>query len=382
MSDQMALNSLTKARAALILDQPFFGSLALRLRLVEATSVGSRPIKTMAVDGKHIFYNPEFVKELSLKHLIFVVAHEVMHCVWQHMTRRGARDPKKWNMAGDYVINDMLKNLKDSRGNHSFEMPDMGLWSAAFSGPDWTADKVYNHLPDPPPDKQGTGEAGGAMDDVLDGEDASERAQMEREWKVATIQAANGARMHGKLPADLERLLVSLLKPQVNWVERLRNFVSETTKDDYNWTRPNRRFEDIYLPSLFDETVGDIAVVIDDSGSISDKVLQAFGAEIAAIMQDVRPKTTHLMYCDAAVSAHYELGPDDTPEFRCHGGGGTDFAPPFEMLAEKEIIPKCLIYLTDLCGPHGPEAPYPVLWVCVTDLIAPWGETLPIDVKE
>ena len=84
------------------------------------------------------------------------------------------------------------------------------------------------------------------------------------------------------------------------------------------------------------------------------------------------------MYCDAAVSAHYPLSPDDTPIFKCHGGGGTDFRPPFEMLEEKGIEPRCLIYLTDLCGPHGDPPPYPVLWVCVTDLVAPWGETVPI----
>lgn len=338
----------------------------------------------MGVDGKHIFYNPKFVLSLPHKQLTFVVAHEVMHCVWDHMTRRGPRDPKKWNKAGDYVINDMLKSLKNTNGNHMFEMPPQGLWSAAFSGPEWSADKVYNLLPDDPPDKCGCGEPGGALDEIMDpaggtAKDASEQAQMEREWKVATIQAANAARMAGKLPAQLERLIGDLLKPQVNWVERLRNFISEVTKNDYNWTRPNKRFNDLYMPSLYDESVGEIAVVIDDSGSIGPKTLKAFGSEVKAIMEDVRPSITHLMYCDADVSAHYELAPDDTPVFKCHGGGGTDFAPPFEMLREKEILPKCLIYLTDLCGPHGPEPEYPVLWVCTTDMIAPWGETIHID---
>jgi predicted metal-dependent peptidase len=391
-----ALDKLTKARAALILDNPFFGSLALRLKLVERVGMvvnGGMQMTTMAVDGRHIFYHPEFVNSMSLAHVKFVVAHEVMHCVWSHMSRRQHRHPVKWNMAGDYVINDMLKTLKIKDNNTgkmelAFDMPPSGLWSAAFAGGDWTADKVYAHLPDPPggSDRGGKGDGnGGAFDHVLDGnpegepQDASERAQSEREWKVATIQAANSAKMAGKLPAELERFLNDLYKPQVNWVERLRNFVSETTRNDYNWMRPNKRFTNLYMPSLHDETVGAIAVVIDDSGSIGDKTLAVFGAEIRAIMQDVRPSLTHLIYCDAAVSAHYELEPDDIPKFECHGGGGTDFAPPFEKLAEMEVEPKCLIYLTDLMGPHGPEPSYPVLWVCVTDTVAPWGETLPID---
>src|SRR5690349_5197181 len=104
------MTKLTKARSALILDHPFFGSLALRLKLIERSdmSVHGRPMKTMAVDGKHIYYHPEFVERLSLNHVKFVVAHEVMHCVWSHMTRLQGRNPSKWNKAGDYVINDML----------------------------------------------------------------------------------------------------------------------------------------------------------------------------------------------------------------------------------------------------------------------------------
>jgi predicted metal-dependent peptidase len=389
-----AIAKLTKARAALILDNPFFGSLALRLKLVEATNMvvnGGYKMSTMGVDGKHIYYHPDFVNRLSLAHVKFVVAHEVMHCVWSHMSRRQHRDPRKWNVAGDYVINDMLKNLKvkvNGREEQAFDMPPEGLWSAQFSGPDWTADKVYNQLPDPPKGPKGGDKGdgtGGAFDHVIDGDengppqDAADRAQMEREWKVATIQAANAAKMAGKLPAELQRFLDDLYKPQVNWIERLRNFISETTRNDYNWLRPNKRFSDVYMPSLHDESVGEIAIVIDDSGSIGAQTLAVFGAEIRAIMQDVRPSKTHLLYCDAEVSAHYELDPDDTPEFKCHGGGGTNFDPPFQMLAEKNILPKCLIYLTDLCGPHGPEADYPVLWVCITDAVAPWGETLHID---
>lgn len=388
-----ALTKLTKARSALLLDHPFFGSLAVRLRLVERSdmNVNGHHMRTMAVDGAHIFYHPEFVNRLSLAHVKFVVAHEVMHCVWSHMTRRGARDPGKWNRAGDYVINDMLKNLKDPKtGIHAFDMPDEGLWSAQFTGPSWTADKVYNLLPDEPSGGGGSGpgDPGDAFDHVLPGnpeagpQDASERAQVEREWKVATIQAANAARMAGPLPAELERFLDGLFKPQVDWAQKLRNFVNEVRRDDYTWTRPNRRFSHVYLPSLYNETMGEIAVVIDDSGSISDAVLKKFGAEVKGIMEDARPSVTHLIYCDARVAAHYQLGPDDTPIFKTHGGGGTDFRPPFDMLLEKEIEPKCLVYLTDLEGPHGPPPDYPVLWVCINDKVAPWGETVLINAGE
>lgn len=376
-----SLEKLTRARAVLILDNPFFGSLACRLKFVEQTNmvVHGMKMNTMAVDGKHMFYHPDFVDKMGFEHLKFVVAHEVMHCVWNHCSRLFGRDPAKWNKAGDYVINDMLKKLKNKKGELCFPMPPEGLWSAEFEGPEWSADSVYVRLPDEPGGGAAPGQEGGAFDHVMmgNGTDSADRAQQEREWKVATLQAANAARMAGRLPALLERFLSDLYKPQVNWQERLRNFVNEVTRNDYDWTRPNKRFGDIYLPSIRDESVGEIAVVIDDSGSIDQETLNAFGAEIKGIMEDVRPSLTHLLYCDAEVSAHYRLEPDDIPVFKCHGGGGTDFAPPFKKLEEEDIVPKCLVYLTDLHGPHGPEPSYPVLWVSVTeDKVAPWGETL------
>lgn len=380
-----ALMKLTKARAALLLDNPFFGSLACRLKLVESLHMGVNGIQmtTLAVDGKHIYYHPKFINELSLKVLITAVAHEVMHCVWDHLTRRGARNPNKWNHAGDYVINDFLKRYKDKNGLHPFELGEGWLWSARFSGPDWTADAVYSLLPDALSDP---GEADGALDHVMDGppgqqQDASTRAAAENEWRIATTAAANSAKMQGHMTADLERFLDALLKPQVNWVEQLRNFVTQIARNDYNWLRPNKRFSDLYMPSLYNEEMSDIVVVIDDSGSISQQVLSAFGAEIKAIMEDMRPRKVHLIYCDADVKHHYELAADDDLPLKVHGGGGTDFRPPFDFVDKHQIEPTCLVYLTDLQGPMYDTPPhYPVLWVSVSDeLNAAWGETIHIN---
>lgn len=413
-----ATDKFLKVRAALILDHPFFGSLALRLKPVEVRDMvvhGYMHMTTLAVDGQHIYYHPDFVSSLSVDHLKFIVAHEVMHCVWNHVggrARRGDRDPVKWNIAGDFVINDLLKNLKDDKGRNAFDMPPMGLWDEKYSHKEWTADRVYLDLPDPPPrpqmsvkiglkapnpkgDEDGQpqhgkghpqpGEKGGGFDFVLDGppekqNDESERNQQQREWKVATIQAANSARMQGKLFADLERFLEQLFKPQVDWVERLRQFVSAATRDDYDWRRPNKRFPDVYLPSLYNEQLGEIVVVIDDSGSIDDVTLAKFAAEIKAIVEDCRPETTHLIYCDSSVKAHYKLKVGEDIPLKVHGGGGTDFNPPFDLVREKGIVPKCLIYLTDLYGPWPKlPPPYPVTWVCITDRVCDWGETIHLD---
>lgn len=367
---------LTKARAALIIDQPFFGSLALRLLLVEDNSM-----PTLAVDGKHVFYNAEFINSLSHSLVKSAVAHEVGHCIYDHIGRRGARDPQKWNIAGDFVINDMLKQA-------GFEIGDGWLYDPAYAG--LSADEIYNKLPpSPPKPNNGTGSKGGPLCDIKSGSvDPAQQAQQAREWKIATIQAATNAKQYGKLPAAMQRFIEDNTKPRIDWKERLRHFVSELSKDDYDWTRPNKRLleYDIILPTLHNETAGVMALVIDDSGSINDEILSAFSAEIRSIINDVAPSMTHLIYCDSDIpeNGRYNIVKGEVlPKFKVHGGGGTDFRPPFNDIKERQIKPKCLVYLTDGYGPFPANAPdYPVMWVMTTDVKAPWGETIPIEVKE
>ncbi len=355
-------DTLTRARTQLILDHSFFGQLAIRLPLVEKPE-----IKTAAVNGKNIFYNPDFVASLPSGQVKTLLAHEVMHCVFDHIGRRADRDHRKWNQAGDYVIN---QALLDS----GFEEIPSWLRSDAYK--DMSTDEVYSLLPESD-DEDGKD----PMDEVLDG-DPSDVETNATDWKIATIQAANVARMEGKLPASLARFVDDLTATKLDWRAMLRRFITETAKDDYSWQRPNRHFimQGFYLPTLYSETMGEIVVAIDTSGSISQEMLNTFGGEIKAIVQSSRPSKTHVIYCDSEVNHVDEFGPNDDLHFDMHGGGGTAFAPPFEYVTEKSIKPVCLVYLTDGYGlfPTAPE--YPVVWVCTTDVVAPFGETVPIEV--
>ena len=353
---------ITRARTGLILDQPFFGRLAMMLRLVEDSGV-----KTMAVDGKSIFYNPDFTATLSPEKTKTVIAHEVMHCVYDHMSRRDQRHPRTWNQAGDYVINLVLVDS-------GFTPVDNWLYSKSYAG--MSTDEVYGMLP-PPDDDDGND----PMDEVLDGA-ADDAGTLATDWKVATIQAANAAKEFGKMPASLSRLVEELTTVKVDWRALLRQFITERSKDDYSWMRPNRRFQSmgIMLPGLFSETMGEIVVAIDTSGSITQEMLNIFGAEIKAIVGSTRPSKTTVIYCDAEVNHVDEFGPNDDMVFAMHGGGGTHFAPPFAYVEQNDIKPVCFVYLTDLYGGFGPQPSYPVLWACTTTQVAPWGTTIAIDV--
>lgn len=360
------LQQLTRARTALVLDQPFFGVLALRLKLVEEPSV-----KTAAIDGKHIFYNPEFIAGLSPAETLTLIGHEVMHCVYDHIGRRGARDPRKYNKAGDYVINQALLDA-------NFSPIKDWLHNPAFAG--MSSEEVYNLLPDEDDgDGKGPGDDGEALDEVMDGDSEATEADA-TDWKVATVQAAEAAQAMGKLPASLKRLVDDLLAPKVDWRAILQRFVAETSKNDYSWTRPNRRFihQGLLLPTLHSENMGAIVVAIDTSGSIDQHTLNTFGSEIKAIVQGVRPEATTVIYCDAAINHVDTFGPNDELHFEMHGGGGTDFRPPFDLVEESGEMPVCMVYLTDGYGPFPKDPGYPVLWVMTTDVVAPFGETVAI----
>lgn len=364
MNNEVAAQ-LTRARTGLVLDQPFYGMLALRLQLVEEPG-----IPTAAVDGKHIFYNPEFVAKQSPEETKTLLGHEVMHCVFEHIGRRGDREPRRWNQAGDFVINDVLVD--------SGFTPIKGwLHNKAYAG--MTTDHVYEMLP--PNDGDGTGGAGDPLDDCQDG--APDDAVLNNVgWKIATVQAAAAAKAMGKLPGKLARFVDELTNPKVDWRAILQRFITETSKNDYSWTRPNKRFlaQGFVLPTLHSETMGEIVVAIDTSGSIDQATLNAFGSEIKAIVQSTRPSKTIVIYCDSEVNHVDEFGPNDDLQFKLHGGGGTAFAPPFQHVAENNITPVCLVYLTDGYGSFPSAPDYPVLWCCTTDVVAPFGETIPIEI--
>lgn len=257
MNNEVAAQ-LTRARTGLVLDQPFYGMLALRLQLVEEPG-----IPTAAVDGKHIFYNPEFVAKQSPEETKTLLGHEVMHCVFEHIGRRGDRESRRWNQAGDFVINDILVDS-------GFTPIKNWLHNKAYAG--MTTDHVYEMLP--PNDGDGTGGAGDPLDDCQDG--APDDAVLNNvDWKIATVQAAAAAKAMGKLPGKLARFVDELTSPKVDWRAILQRFITETSKNDYSWTRPNKRFlaQGFVLPTLHSETMGEIVVAIDTSGSIDQATL-------------------------------------------------------------------------------------------------------------
>jgi predicted metal-dependent peptidase len=389
---------IQKARTALLLDHPFFGSLLFRLKGRE-----SRAIATMATDGVSLYYNPEFVDTLNAATLSGVLAHEVMHPALQHHVRRSGRDPRRWNEACDYAINPLLLEA-------GLNLPEGVLVDRRFR--EMSAEQIYNLL-DTEAEQQSGGEDGkndsggdeaadassapgdsdapsapvteGGVGQVLDAPLPDEQTptieEQIREWSVAVNQAVTLAQQAGRAPAGLKRTLEGVAEAAVDWRELLRRLWSETNPADYSWTRPNRRhiWAGLYLPGIVREGVGEIAIAVDCSGSVNARQLQLFEAEVRSILEGQRPQRVHVLYFDAMVHKveTYEAGQRVT--LNPVGGGGTEFGPCFDWLNEHGILPQTLVFLTDLYGTFPPSAPsYPVLWASTGRRQAPFGQVIPM----
>jgi predicted metal-dependent peptidase len=366
-----AREMLTKARAGLILEQPFFGSLALRLTLVEDTKT-----ETACTDGKCIRYNPKYIENLSLPAIKGLLCHEVMHCANNHTTRRDGRSMAQWNIACDYAINPLIESC-------NMTLPKGGLVDPAFSG--MSAEQIFSRLP---PSQNGSGDDPGKCGGVEDSKDEdgntaseSDKSMVEQEWKVALAQAAQQAKAMGQLPSSIERSVADMLEPVLDWRELLRRFVDTAAKNDYSWSPPNRRYAylGVYLPSLRSQELKNITMVLDTSASITQDNLRSFASELRSIVEDYRANAT-VMYCDSKVAGVEYFDSNDTLDLHPKGGGGTDFCPPFEKIERDGECPACLIYQTDgKCYSFPATPPYPVLWVLTEKNLSfnpPFGEVL------
>ena len=402
-----ALAAITKARTFLVVRHPFFGCLALVLKLEESTRA-----ETMAVDGVTIFYNVEWVLGLTRRELASVIAHEVLHVAFLHHLRRGGREPTLWNWAADYAINGILVK------SQLFSLPGDGLYDKKYVG--WAAEKIYRDLedqgiepeqpeqpgsePGQPGSEPGEGDtpspvnvhAGEVWDGTAENGEAltpTEVAEAERTIGVNVQIAAQAEKAIGQgSGSDVAGAVIEgRVQTPLPWYEILRDFLLETAVDDYSWSVPNRRFvgQGIYLPSLDTTPAGELVFAVDCSCSLDQAELDTISGHLAEIVEAVSPTRSHVIYCDSTVRHvdTYDLGEEVV--LSEYGGGGTAFEPPFNWCLENDVRPSCLVYFTDGYGYVGnwsclQEVPdYPVVWA-TTDVGPqfvgePFGEVIEVE---
>ena len=392
------------SKISLLMKQPFFGTLIMFLKFEDATDSGWCP--TAAVDGKKIYYNREFINDLDQDEVTFVLCHEVLHVVLDHFGRRSHRDPSWWNMANDFVINSMLTeegigkmpsrkfadpNAKDGKGAAGQRV---GLYDAKYKG--WTSEAVYEDLEKRKVKKELTLDVHIELgnDKKSDSNNnipipvsmsAEELKDLKSELKNRIVQAATASA--GKYPAGLKRIIGDLLDPKIDWRELLQQNIQACITDDFDFMRPNRRYQNsgIFLPSLKKDETVDLAIAIDLSGSISEEMGRNMLSEVYGIASMYNEFTIRVITFDTRAynpKTFTKENIDDLLTYDLTGGGGTDFMAFWNYWIENDIEPKKAVIFTDgycsLSGPNngwGPSNYCDTLWIIVdTKVQPPFGQ--------
>ena len=388
------IDKLTTARVGLLLKAPFFGNMATRMKLIEADEW----CPTAATNGRNFYYNTEFVKKLSVKKLEFLFGHEILHCVFDHFGRVGSRDRMLSNIAQDYAVNQIL--VDERIGEKITEVQI--CYDPKYRGKAWEEiyDELYEKAEKIPmedllkqlgdlldehvnehgsgPGKEGEGKEG------KPGMTKEEAQAIKDEIKEAMIQAAAAAGA-GKTPAGIQRMIKDMTEPKMNWREIVNQEIQSIVRNDYSFTRPNRKsmHSGAILPGMKEATTIDIGVTIDMSGSIGQEDATVFLSEVKGIVDQYEDFKINLWCFDTEIYNWKEITHDNSHElmdYEPQGGGGTDFMANWEFMKEQGLQPKKLIMFTDgyPCGDWGDPDYCDTIFIVKgnTQAEAPFGQTV------
>jgi predicted metal-dependent peptidase len=395
MADQAIIEKLTTARVGLLLKAPFFGNMATRMRLIDASDW----CQTAATDGRGFYFNEDFIKKLSVKKLEFLFAHEILHCVFDHFGRLGSRDPKLANIAQDYAVNQIL--VDERIGEKITEVQI--CYDSKYRGKAW--EEIYDELYDKA-EKIGIDELMKMLGDLLDehlkeqgageGEGdkegkngrpsiSKEDAQRIRdEIKQAMIQSASAAGA-GKVPAGIQRMIKDLTEPKMDWRQLIQQEIQSIVRNDYSFQKFNRKsaHSGAVLPGMREDVTIDVAIAIDMSGSIGDEDARIFLSEVKGIMDQYVDFKVSIWCFDTDIYNFQEIthdNADDLIAYEPMGGGGTDFEANWEFMKNNDIQPRKFIMFTDgyPCGSWGDEDYCDTIFVVKGNKQAesPFGQTV------
>jgi predicted metal-dependent peptidase len=377
------VDKIIVARVGLLLRHPFFGNMATRLKIEDGTDW----LPTAATDGRTLYYNRDFFADLTPKQVEFVVAHEILHNVFDHLSRVEGRKKNIWNAAADYAVNGQL--IRDRIGEQPPKIKIFHDTKHYGKSAEQIYDEIYNDL-----DEQELAALGQLLDEHVDWGDQDgngkpgqpqyskeELKKIRDEVRDAVMQAASAAGA-GNVPGNIQRMIKELTEPKMNWREILRQQIQSTIKNDFSFMRPSRKgwHTGAILPGTnYEETI-DICVSIDMSGSIGDEQAKDFLSEIKGIMQEYKDFKIKLWCFDTSVynEADYDgYTMDEFDDYEPMGGGGTEFDVNWDYMKEHDIQPKKFIMFTDgyPYGSWGDENYCDTVFIIHGNnkIVPPWG---------
>lgn len=337
-------NLLTKAKINLLdkKNAKFISNILYRLKFHwdETTA-------TAKTNGIVLKINPQFFLNLTAGQRVFLLAHETWHVAFNHMGRCKYRNRMKYNIAADYVINEMLINDK-------YEGIEGMLYDSTYFG--LSTDAIYDLLDDLPELP---------MEDI----EPIDSKEQEEQIKSTLIKANLASKQYGTketIPQEISKFIEQLVNPKLAWNVILQNYLNAYSKDDYSYRKPNKKyFPDLYIPSQYSESINEIAVAIDTSGSVSNKDIQIFLKEIKYIKTSMNIEKINLVNFDTRIQGEFIITDEtDLDNIVLYGRGGTSLFPVIKHFDTKDIT--FLIVFSDLyCTPIDKSPNYEIIWVCV-----------------
>jgi len=385
---------VSEAKARLLVDYPYFGTLASRLELKPNDNIGA-----YLSDGVRFEYNDDYLLGLSQEELSFALANGAMHAALAYENRQKGRMSWLWQLATDHAINTMLVA-------NGLEAPMEVVVEPRFEG--MYAEEIYAILKDEiqneafdddESNETGFNEENKKKQEQLrdaegdhDPDKRREQMQVENEYRKQEVlaaeemfeQYANDALekmdAQGDLPLEIERFFSLTDSSKIDWRQELYRAIDRHYYDDYRMMPPSKKllYSGIYLPSLYSDTLR-LTIAIDSSGSVDETLLSSFMSEVEAILIHFPSYIIDLIVCDAKIQAYRQVVSGERLEVKLKGGGGTDFRPVFELIERELEAPSLLLYFSDTKGSFPKKEPfYEVLWVSTLEAEVPFGTLLTI----
>lgn len=350
-------------------------------------------VPTAYTDGVNKKYGRKFLESITSESKVRgLILHENLHVALKQVVYGRAmflENPKMANLAADFVVNDIITCVDGTVAGTSerlVELPDGAVYDAMFH--DWSMREVYNYLKKNAKcggsgKGKGQGSQGNTLpsggnqsnDDDGDGDtvtvngktyDISQSDEHDFIGREVSAEEAKeilddidkalreGGMLAGRMGAKMPRVISDLLEPKIDWREALREFVSATTKgnDEFTWRRMNKRHmaNDIYLPSVENESIGEIVVAIDTSGSIGGAEITEFATELVSICDLCQPEVVRVLWWDTEVHGEQIFKgnyTDIAKLLKPMGGGGTTVSCVSEYINKNKIKAECVLVFTD-----------------------------------
>ena len=367
---------ISQAKARLLVNYPYFGTLASRLELIV-----NDDIESFKSDGKKLEFREAYLEDLDLSEVEFILANGAMHASLAHEQRKANRSGWLWQMATDMAINDMLLE-------NGLDMPYGATYRKRFAG--MYAEEIYAQLKDDIlRDDEDLEYKAESADDVEQNEknqqsEPQTQEQLEEEilqeqlFAQEAISLLESEFKRGELPQSIERFYKLDFFSKIDWREQLKTAIDMHFRDDYTLLPPSKKLLSygIYLPSSVSQTFR-LVIAIDSSGSVDEELLNQFLSEVNFLMGLVHNYVIDILVCDDKIHSHEKFMTGEELGVKLKGGGGTDFRPVFHFIEEEIDEVKLLLYFTDLEGIFPNEAPYyQVKWVSQKKENIPFGELI------